>query len=639
MMQTTAVTATAQPQSAREAGTTGAAGVPGPSPPPGRARLRAWGAPAFVWGVWALMLSGLLIFLRTYSVNMPGLDEWHLVPVLTGEQPLTGAWLWDKFTEHRVALTRLTLFGLARLTGCDFRAPIFLNALLLGALAAGMMLAARRLRGRTSYFDAFFPLALLHLAHFDSVGLLQGWCVCNVAVTVLAGVVLLVIARSRQHLPLPAAVLVGVCLVLLPLYSAPGLIFSAPLALWLGYAGVRSWRSAGRHGRRDGLIALGLATAALLLLPLYFLGGPGFSERLGDLPPSEHNLKDTLRGTLVILGGSSGVTPGNSYLPVLLLVGAGVLGLLLGCALFLVAVWWKQPPERLRALGFLSFLGAAGSLALGIGWGRGSMLGKLGDSHYAILTVLGLCGVYFAAQVYRAGPAGRWAQAGLFALACLLLLPNVRYGFAAGKSHVALTRALASDLEAGMPAEMLVERHTILNPTWSGRIYPEVKAQMADGLRALRRAQVGVFKHLQEGLAYREVPIPVAAVDVKEMTWRGRTGQGYGSTSSLTFALEKPQHVYAVRLHFSMNEGTPRRRPVTLRLSWKTGGQQDFPPEGQTITHVTFDDQPGGETVPLWINAPIDRFRLHPDEKPCVIHLSEIVLLVPAAGPPAPPGP
>jgi hypothetical protein len=639
MMQTTAITGAEQSQSAREAGTTRAAGIPEPSPPPGRARLRAWGAAAFVWGVWALMLLGLLLFLRTYSVNMPGLDEWHLVPVLTGEQPLTGAWLWDKFTEHRVALTRLTLFGLARLSGCDFRAPIFLNALLLGALAAGMILAAKRLRGRTSYCDAFFPLALLHLAHFDSVGLLQGWCVCNVAVTVLAGVVLLVIVRGRRHLPLPAAVLVGVCLVLLPLYSAPGLIFSFPLALWLGYAGVRSWRSAEPHGRRNGLVTLGLAAAALLMLPLYFVGGPGFSERLGDLPSPDHSLKDTVHGTLVILGGSCGVTPANSYLPFQLLVGVGVLGLLLSCAVFLAVVWWKQPQERLRAPGFLSFLGAAGALALAIGWGRGYMLSRLGDPHYAVLTVLGLCGVYFAAQVYRAGPAGRRVQAGLFVLACLLLIPNVRYGFAAGKSHAALTHALASDLEAGMPAEMLAERHIILNPTWSGRIYPEVKAQMADGLRALRRAQVGVFKHLQEGLAYREVPIPVAPVAVNEMTWQDGTGQAYGSTPSLTFALEKPRQVYAVRLRFSMNEGSPRRGPVTLRLSWKTGEQQDFPSAGQTITHVTLGGQPGGETVPLWINAPIDRFRLHPDEKPCVIHITEIALLVPPAGARGPSGP
>jgi hypothetical protein len=422
---------------------------------------------------------------------------------------------------------------------------------------------------------------------------------------------------------------VGVCLVLLPLYSAPGLIFSSPLALWLGYAGVRSWRSAEPHGRRNGLITLGLAAAALLMLPLYFVGGPGFSERLGDLPPSEHSLKDTLRGTLLILGGSSGVTPGNSYLPSLLMLGVGVLGLLLGGALFLAAVWWERPQERLRAAGLLSFLGAAGALALAIGWGRGYALSLSGDAHYAVLSVLGLCGVYFAAQVYRAAPAGRWVPAGLFALACLLLLPNVRYGVLAGQSHLARKQALTRDLESGIPTEILAECHTPqLNATWSGKIYPEVTAQTADGLRALRRAGVGVFKHLRDDPAYREVPVPVAPVAVEGMTWEGGTGRGYGGTSSLTFALKEPRHVYAVRLRFSVDEGAPKPSPVTLRLSWKSPGQPDFPPAGQTVTHLTFDKRPGGQTLPLWVDAPVDRFRLYPDEKPCIIDIAEIVLLV-----------
>jgi hypothetical protein len=54
----------------------------------------------------------------------------------------------------------LILLGLLKMTKGDFRAGMFFNAIALGVLAIFMVLAARHLRGKTKFANAFFPVAL-----------------------------------------------------------------------------------------------------------------------------------------------------------------------------------------------------------------------------------------------------------------------------------------------------------------------------------------------------------------------------------------------------------------------------------------------------------------------------------------------
>src|SRR5262245_41120890 len=115
-----------------------------------------------VFAVWVTMLVGTLAFVDRYGSNVPSWDGWDMVPTLTGHQPVTVDWLWSQHNEHRVPVPRLLLLGLHRMTGINFRTPMFFNVLVTGALALGMILVARRLRGSASYTDAFFPLIFLH---------------------------------------------------------------------------------------------------------------------------------------------------------------------------------------------------------------------------------------------------------------------------------------------------------------------------------------------------------------------------------------------------------------------------------------------------------------------------------------------
>src|SRR5262245_31266601 len=165
--------------------------TPQPSSPP---PALAVGAAVFVWGLWVLTLLAALAFVGKYGSNIPYSDDWMLVPALTGEQAVTSAWLWEQYADHRVPVPKLTLLALYHLAGRDLRAVMVFNVLALGTLAFAMIRTAQRLRGWTSYADAFFPLALLHVGQAHN--LILSFQVQFILSTVLAGTVLVVMLRT-----------------------------------------------------------------------------------------------------------------------------------------------------------------------------------------------------------------------------------------------------------------------------------------------------------------------------------------------------------------------------------------------------------------------------------------------------------
>ena len=80
-----------------------------------------------VWTTWAFMLAAALWFVMTCGKNVPFMDDWEIVPALSGAQPITANWLWSQHNEHRIPLPRLLLLGLFSVSGNDFRAGMFFN--------------------------------------------------------------------------------------------------------------------------------------------------------------------------------------------------------------------------------------------------------------------------------------------------------------------------------------------------------------------------------------------------------------------------------------------------------------------------------------------------------------------------------
>jgi hypothetical protein len=576
----------------------------------------AWSAPLFVWGVLALALLADMVFVGQFGLDFPNGDEWVMAPVLTGEQPLTLDWLWAQVNEHRVPLPKLVLLASYRVTGYDFRAAMFFNVFGLGALAAALVLAARTLRGRIAYVDAFFPLALLHWGQYEEF--LWGWQVDQVLPGVLAASLPVFIVRGGTRLTLKTAVLVGACLLSLPLCGAMGLPYVPLLALWLAYSGVRTWFSSGPHRRRDGLLAVAFALAALFLVGLYFQG----YETTTAHPPSP-GLRASLKTGAQFLSLNFGLAAIPLWpFSALAMVGLGLLGVAA-----LVLVWVGQPQDRGRALGLLSFLASTAVLTLGIGWGRAGLGETAGFApRYVVLAVPALCGLYIVWVLYH-GPTARLAQMVLFTLVCGAFFLNVHLGLEGAKTgqKVYLLEAFDQDLRDRVSPNLLAERYTHVQTPW---LSPEEFAVLLEGMK---QAGIGRFGALQSDPACREVLIPVRPIAVNQMTWDAEEGIGRGDGGIdpfLVFRLREPQFVHAVRLKYSYEDA---HSPANFQMFWRRTDSQEFV-ETERTARLELRTDPGERVVTVRVNDTIDAIRIDPDTKSCVFKLVTISLLVPVEG-------
>src|SRR5262249_9379395 len=198
------------------------------------------GARAFVRVIWVIMFAAALAFVGRYGSSLPHHDEYgHMVPLLTGQHDLSLRTLWQQHNEYRWPLPKLLLYLLLKLTGADFRSGMFACVIALGGLSGAMILAARRLRGRTSYADALFPILFLHWGHYENM--LMGCQICYVLPLCFACIILLIILHDRDGMTLKSSMLAGGCLVGLPLCGGSGVGLTPALAIWLGGVGVWGW--------------------------------------------------------------------------------------------------------------------------------------------------------------------------------------------------------------------------------------------------------------------------------------------------------------------------------------------------------------------------------------------------------------
>ena len=434
-------------------------------------------AAAFVWLVWAVTLATLLVSIARDGRNIPFEEDWLMVAPMTGHEPDLPRWLWSQNSEHRLPLPRLINLALLRATG-DFRSTMVFNALSLGAVAAGMILVARALRGgRTSMADAFFPLLFLHLGNWDN--LVWGWQIQFVLPTALACALLLVIV-ARPVLPTRwGATGAALAVIGLPLSGANGLVFTPTLAAWLSYtAWMRRRNPSTDHGIGDWLPAVA-ACVAVLLCAVYFIG-----YQASPWNQASPDLGTTLATTGKFLALSLGPAAAKGWL---LFGGVAVLVFLTGLGL-LAATYRDDREQRIRLLGLLAFFIAAAVLALAVGWGRAGRAAETGrmPTRYVLLAAPGLCAVYFTALLSGNAWVRRVFPAALAVLIALLFPFNTRIGFERRAWFGAGFSAFERDLQNGTPREQLANRHYPFMLHWDEPL-------MAVSLQQLHDAGIGPF--------------------------------------------------------------------------------------------------------------------------------------------------
>jgi hypothetical protein len=440
--------------------------------------VKLGGRAAVVWLIWAAALASVLVAIALYGRNIPFEEDWLMVAAMTGHEPDLPRWLWSQNSEHRLPLPRLVNLALLRASG-DFRLTMAFNTLALAAVAAAMIVVARKLRnGRTSLADAFFPLLLLQLGNWDN--LVWAWQIQFVLPTVLAMALLLVIV-ARPTLSTPGVTAAAaLALVGLPLSGANGLLFAPTLAGWFAYA---AWER-GRSGSTAGLVGIGLPAGAALLTCLlsaiYFLG---YESSPWNQPSP--GLAATLETSGKFLAFSVGPAAAKAWL----LFGTVVVAILLASLAVLASAPRERADDRARIVGLLAFFAAVALLALAVGWGRAGRAAATGrvPTRYVLLAAPGLCAAYFTLLLYGRGRIGRAAPAALALLLALLFPFNTRIGLERRDWFGAGMAAFERDLAAGMPPALLAARHHSFMLHWD-------EALMVSSMQLLRDARIGPFK-------------------------------------------------------------------------------------------------------------------------------------------------
>ena len=122
-----------------------------------------------VLGVWLGMSIYIAVNVARRVVDLPVQDDFAFVEQITGDTPVSLAWLWEPHNEHRLPLVKLAIVAVTRAFGIDFRAVPFLSVVLLVGASLACVLTLARHRGRFSLADAMVPVLVCTWAQSETL--------------------------------------------------------------------------------------------------------------------------------------------------------------------------------------------------------------------------------------------------------------------------------------------------------------------------------------------------------------------------------------------------------------------------------------------------------------------------------------
>jgi hypothetical protein len=448
--------------------------------------------------LWASLTVAAVAFVFALGSNCPNADEWEFVPALTHHEPLD-PWLWAQHNEHRLPLPRLVYYGLFQLTH-DFRAGSLLQIALLSGTSLALMRLAARLRGYPDWTDAFFPVSIVHVGHWEN--LLIGYNICFAFILVLETAIGVIALHTTRENAFRSGCRAGVLMALLCLCGGGGVVTALPVALWLVYLAVLIWKprpalrefpEATPPLPQDGLsephpgpngnsllraaVLLAFAVFPFLYLELYLQGyhRPGHHPEVGD------GGLDVLRVAGQVLSMSFGYGTFRWWPPILAgLVAVGF------ATLFSLLCDAKLQKHRPASFGLIAIAAGIVGVALVIGMGRAGLDARNGlASRYTYLT-WPLIALVFLVCTSRGGRAGKWIPAALCLMAALAFPANMISGSVVGSKVRAVLATVEAEARAGVPPERIV-RH------FANTFQAHQEQRAIRAMPMLRQAKVGAF--------------------------------------------------------------------------------------------------------------------------------------------------
>ncbi|GEM_PF-1770061 len=436
----------------------------------------AW-SQRFTWTVWAAATVLALVASAVYGRWLPWSDDFNIVPVVTGAVPLSLGWLWEQHEEHRIPLVKLLFVSMGRLSGCDYRWTLTANVVLLSATAAALIVAARRLRGFTSWTDAVFPAVILHLGHGAMVWAFHSQFLLT---TVLGGLfVATAVAAPRGGAWRSAGMVV--CALLLPLTGSSGLLVSAA-AMCLLAAEAAGWNAAPgtrlslarvmAAGGACGTCAVGIAYVATLR----------FTQAKTYAGPWQ-----TLVAGLDTLSSYPAGLVNRSPLGWRVATAVAVVAT---CVMAARAMWSRDTSRRASLVILVGYVAALGLVAIAIGYGRGTRDFSELYGHYSPLAL----GVPVAlALVWAAlpqAPAARVVQAVLCIVALAVASNHAKRAVRHWGMQDESWAVIASDMRGVLSPEDVAARH-------AAALFfidtPDTRRMIATAIAALRETTYPLY--------------------------------------------------------------------------------------------------------------------------------------------------
>jgi hypothetical protein len=464
------------------------------APDSSRYERRTWW---FVYGVWAAMTLQALVFVIRYPHTGPIIDEWEFIPALTDEEPFW-PWLWKLHNEHRFPLPRLIYYPLFKLTH-DFRTGCYLSLLGVSAVALLMISTARRLRGRLHFADAFFPLSLLHIGHWENWRM--GYQIVFMMNLAFAAILLRIIVLTNRQNLLRRGIEAGFVTLALLACGAGGLAYGPFMAVWLLALGYWWWRANSAH-RGKVLWLVVLAAIVPVYVWLYLQGYTRPSHHPDPLAvwrnyetAAWQALRSGMQALIMAFGPAAG-GPTDSGLWV---VSAIIMFMVcFECVLFLARLLATRVDERPRALGLLLYLVAVAFMAFGIGWGRSGFTTKTGEpsfmglqSRYGWIAWPAIGAIYFQWLIFGSERLARWVPIVMFGIVVVMLPFNIGTGIQEGEKFKAYNEQWEQSVRQGMGDDELIQKYY-----WN--YYGELKERMQVGLYLLRKHHIQYFRPLPE---------------------------------------------------------------------------------------------------------------------------------------------